>query len=169
MPMSTYLREIRSRIGHDLVVLTAAAIVVFDGQRRILLGKDVEQGFWSLPGGAIDPLEQPADAAARECFEETGLIVRPRRIIGVFGGPEFLIRYPHGDISYYTTIAFSGEIEGGSLRPRDGEMSELGYFNAPACESLTMSPSSRIIARQTFAALDSPYFEEARWRPDSPS
>ena len=30
-----------------------------------------------LPGGIIEPGEQPADAAVRECFKETGVIAVP--------------------------------------------------------------------------------------------
>jgi 8-oxo-dGTP pyrophosphatase MutT (NUDIX family) len=53
----------------------------------------VDTGGWTLPGGAIDPNVHPADAAVRECLEETGLLVKPERLIGAFGGPEFLVRY----------------------------------------------------------------------------
>jgi 8-oxo-dGTP pyrophosphatase MutT (NUDIX family) len=37
---------------------------------------------WTLPGGAVDPHEQPADAATRECFEERGLLVKVDAPIG---------------------------------------------------------------------------------------
>lgn len=163
MPISSYLKTIRAKVGHDLIALTAASAAVFDKHGCILLGKDVERGFWAMPGGAIDPNELPADAAVRECFEETGLLVRPEGVIGVFGGPEFLVHYPNGDVAYYTTIAFSVTIVGGSHIPRDGEMSELRYFAASECEALVMSPSSRLIARQAFAKLDHPYFQPAKW------
>jgi 8-oxo-dGTP pyrophosphatase MutT (NUDIX family) len=165
MPISNYLKAIRAKVGHDLVALTAASIAVFDEKSRILLGKDVERGFWAMPGGGIDPHEHPADAAVRECFEETGLLVRPDRLLGVFGGPEFLVRYPNGDLAYYTTIAFFASIVGGSHAPRDGEMSELRYFSQSACEALLMSPSSRLIALEAFAKHSHPYFQPAKWRP----
>jgi 8-oxo-dGTP pyrophosphatase MutT (NUDIX family) len=164
MPISAYLKSIRARVGHELVALTAVSISVFDDERRLLLGKDSEAGFWTLPGGAIDPHEHPADAAARECFEETGLVVQPKAIIGVFGGPEFLITYPNGDVAYYTTIAFLAEVVGGSHLPTDGEMADLQYFAAPQCETLNLSPSSRLIAREAFAA-GLPYFRPASWLP----
>ena len=81
MPISSYLKTLRDKIGHDLVATSAASISVFDDRGRILLGMDAETGFWTLPGGAIDPGEIPADAAVRECFEETGLFVHPERLL----------------------------------------------------------------------------------------
>ena len=59
MPISAYLKAIRDKIGHDLVALTAVSISVFDEQNRLLVGRDSETGLWSLPGGGIDPNEQP--------------------------------------------------------------------------------------------------------------
>ncbi len=161
MPISDYLKTIRAKVGHDLVALTAVSISVFDDKGCLLLGRDTEMGHWSLPGGAVDPNEHPADAALRECFEETGLIVEPEALIGVFGGPEFLVRYPNGDLAYYTTIAFRAKVVGGAHQPGDGEMSALGYFSQSECENLAMSPSSRVIAREAFAAPVHPYFRPA--------
>jgi 8-oxo-dGTP pyrophosphatase MutT (NUDIX family) len=164
MPISAYLKSIRSKVGHELVTLTAVSISIFDDEGRLLFGKDAEAGFWTLPGGAIDPHEHPADAAMRECFEETGLVVQPKTIIGVFGGPEFLVTYPNGDVAYYTSIAFLAEVVGGSHHPADGEMSELRYLTAPQCKALTLSPASRIIAKEAFEASRA-YFRPASWLP----
>jgi 8-oxo-dGTP pyrophosphatase MutT (NUDIX family) len=166
MPISAYLKAIREKVGHDLVALTAASISVFNHQGSLLLGKDAETGSWGLPGGAIDPNEQPADAAVRECYEETGLLVRLDEYIGVFGGPEFLVHYPHGDVAYYTVIAFRASAIGGLHRPGDGEMSALHYFSATECDSLNLSPSSRVIAKQAFAGASRPYFRPASWLPE---
>ena len=82
MPISTFLKAVREKVGHDLLMMTAVSISIFDADRRLLLGRDAEMAFWTLPGGAIDPNEQPADAAVRECFEETGLIVTLDALIG---------------------------------------------------------------------------------------
>jgi 8-oxo-dGTP pyrophosphatase MutT (NUDIX family) len=37
-------------------------------------------GFWSLPGGHIEPNEEPLSAAIREVYEETGITLTPNDI-----------------------------------------------------------------------------------------
>ncbi|WP_306577225.1 NUDIX domain-containing protein [Bradyrhizobium sp. SRS-191] len=167
MPISDHLRAVRSKIGHDLLATTAVSISVFDDTGRILLGRDAETNLWTLPGGAIDPNEHPADAASRECFEETGLVVRPQRLLGVFGGPEFLIRYPNGDLTYYTVIAFEAVVIGGTPTPDGDEIASLRFVDRQEWEQLPVSPSSRIISRQAFGRDPMPYFAAAGWRPES--
>lgn len=56
--------------------------LIVDGQGRVLLFRfDYADGplagtaFWATPGGGCDPGETYANAARRELFEETGLIV----------------------------------------------------------------------------------------------
>ncbi|MGY3452519.1 NUDIX domain-containing protein [Bradyrhizobium sp. USDA 4353] len=167
MPISDHLKAVRSKIGHDLLATTAVSISVFDDAGRILLGRDAETNLWTLPGGAIDPNEHPADAASRECFEETGLMVQPQRLLGVFGGPEFLIRYPNGDLTYYTVIAFEAVVIGGELTPDGDEIASLRFVDRQEWEQLPVSPSSRIISRQAFDRDPVPYFTAAGWRPES--
>jgi 8-oxo-dGTP pyrophosphatase MutT (NUDIX family) len=166
MPISAHLAAVRAKVGHDLLTLAAAAICIFDAQGRLLLAEDAETGLWTLPGGAIDPDELPADAAVRECYEETGLLVNIKRLIGVFGGPEFRIAYPNGDVTYYTTIAFEGHIVGGSHQPDGDEIASLRYFSELECDNLNLSRSSRVISRRAFAQVQSAYFGSVTWSPE---
>lgn len=167
MPISDHMKAVRDKIGHDLFATTAVSISIFDEQGRLLLGRDAETGLWTLPGGAIDPNEHPADAAVRECFEETGLLTRPLRLIGVFGGPEFMILYPNGDLTYYTVVAFEAVIIGGALAPDGDEIASLRFVDRAEWENLSISPSSRIISRQAFARDLAPYFVPASWQPEA--
>jgi 8-oxo-dGTP pyrophosphatase MutT (NUDIX family) len=159
MPISHYLKHLRARVGHDLVLLPAASVSIFDDRGYVLLGKDAETGFWTLPGGAIEAGEQPADAAVRECFEETGFLIAIESLIGIFGGPEFLVKYPNGDVASYTTVAFQGRIIDQNRRPSDGEMSEIGYFSQSDCENLTLSAPTRLIVKSTFDRSIRPFFQ----------
>lgn len=55
----------------------------------ILMVRHVEPtgSYWTLPGGGVEAGETLAEAAEREVFEETGLRVRPVRLLweGVYG------------------------------------------------------------------------------------
>ena len=163
--MSPYLAALRAKVGHDLLTATAASVSVLDENGRILLVQLADTQSWALPGGAIDPNELPADAAARECWEETGVVVKPTRLIGVFGGPEFLIQYPNGDVTYYTTIAFEARRIAGQMRPDGCETLDLRFFNRDEFNSANVNPASRVIAALAFLRTDQPYFVPATWSP----
>ena len=80
--MSPYFQQLRAIIGHDLLLLPSVAAVIRNSDGRLLLQEKASGEGWSLPAGAIEPSESPAQAVRREVLEETGLTIEPREILG---------------------------------------------------------------------------------------
>lgn len=57
----------------------AADVVLFaPGHVLLITRKNAPyQGMWALPGGFVEPVETPQQAAARELYEETGIQLAP--------------------------------------------------------------------------------------------
>ena len=88
MAISEHYAQIRRKLGTALILVPGVAAIIRDEAGRILFQRK-DDGTWSLPAGAIEPSENPAQAIVREVQEETGLKVKPERIVGVFGGDGF--------------------------------------------------------------------------------
>jgi 8-oxo-dGTP diphosphatase len=65
------------------VARTQIAIAVVEHEGRYLIGRRPPKvplaGVWEFPGGKVQSNETPAAAAARECLEETGIVVEVGR------------------------------------------------------------------------------------------
>jgi 8-oxo-dGTP diphosphatase len=66
----------------------AAGVLLEDDERILLVQRrySPEKGKWSLPAGFVDGGEDPRQAAARECAEETGLSVEVMDLLDVYYG-----------------------------------------------------------------------------------
>jgi ADP-ribose pyrophosphatase YjhB (NUDIX family) len=128
MGMSQYIAELRAKIGTALIMTPGVTAIILNEQGEVLLQKRSDNHMWGMPGGAIDPGEDPADAVVREVREETGLEVVPERVIGVYGGKEAVVAYPNGDQVAVISILFLCRVVGGTLQLDDDETLELRYF-----------------------------------------
>ncbi|OGO38774.1 MAG: hypothetical protein A2Z03_07595 [Chloroflexi bacterium RBG_16_56_8] len=91
-----------------------AAAVLIEQDGRVLLARRINEpfrGLWTLPAGFVDAGEDPAEAAARECLEETGLSVRVLGVLEVVAGRE----HERGAdfIIVYQAEIISGEMSAG--------------------------------------------------------
>ncbi len=166
MAISGYLKHLRAKIGHDLLLLPSAAVIIHDEQMRVLLCRHADKNIWVTPGGLIEPGEHPSDAAVRETWEETGLLVEITGIAGVFGGPDLIIDYPNGDRSSYIATIFRGRILEGTPKPDGEEILDVRYFTR---EELVEAPRSKWMdtAMSVLFAPDAPpHFKPATWNPE---
>ena len=114
-----YILQLRQFIGHRPLLMVGAAILIIDGQGRLLLLKRTDSGCWGLPGGATEPGERVEEAAKREVFEETRLRIGEMSLFGVFSGPELFYKYPNGDEVYNVTISYQSNAWQGSIEIND--------------------------------------------------
>ncbi|MEK3794231.1 NUDIX domain-containing protein [Paenibacillus sp. FSL R7-0204] len=152
MSMSEYYRELRGKAGNGLLMMPSVAAVVRDEQDRILLIRKKDETLWGLPAGAVEPGETPSRALRREVFEESGLMVTPEQIIGVFGGEKFRYEYSNGDQVEYTVIVFECVIVKGQLRSLDGEAEELRFFKEDELPGLTIPYPPKLFVRDGAAS-----------------
>ena len=80
MPIPDFFKSLRSKIGTELLQLPVVSTFAYDNQGQLLLIQEKGSGLWGAPGGIIEPLELPADAAVRETWM---LAPRLRNSIGV--------------------------------------------------------------------------------------
>ncbi len=103
-----YIKWIRSKVGHEKLILNYATIVVTNSKGEILLQKRSDNNMWGLPGGALELGESFEEAAHREVLEETGYKVEIKSMIGVFS--KYFHTYPNGDEAQTISVAYEAEI-----------------------------------------------------------
>lgn len=89
--------------------LVVTALPVTAAGELILLRRAIEPGYgkWAQPGGFLEIDETAQQGAVRETLEETGLIVEPTRVVGIYSRPQAAV----------VVAAWEARIVGGSAHP----------------------------------------------------
>ena len=93
--------------------------LIFKRDKILLIerGKEPLKGYWSLPGGGLETGETLGQGVIREVREETGLEVKPLKVLEIF---ERIIRDAQGATEYhYVLIDYICRVTGGALRAAD--------------------------------------------------
>ena len=165
MAISPYIAALREHVGHTRLLLPSVTAIIYSETGSILLVRQRDGDVWSTPGGSIEPDEDPVDAVVRETWEETGLLVEPVGLIGVFGGPGFVVRYPNGDETQYVMAVYectpvSGQLTGGS-----DEVSELRFVDRSEFESLHVPDWTHEVLPVCYSRHQRPVLKQPAWRP----
>lgn len=113
--LSAYLPKNRSSMGGQYDGAATGALVVDPKTSKLLLVQRAPHDSmplrWEIPGGAVDlDDESILHGAARELFEETGLVAR--RIVELVGGPqEFLTRRGRWIVKFSFLVDVQGDGE----------------------------------------------------------
>ena len=88
--------------------LVVTTIPVTDAGEAVLIRRGIEpgRGAWAQPGGFLEVDETVAEGAIRETLEETGLLVEPGEIVGLYSRLEAAV----------VVLVFEARIVGGAAR-----------------------------------------------------
>ena len=140
------MREVCPQCGwiHFVDPKVAAAVLVLDEERVLLVRRVNEpfRGLWTLPAGFINGGEDPAEAAARECLEETGLSVRVTRVLDIIAGKE----HPRGADF---VIVYQAEVASGVMRAAD-DADAVEWFDKNNLPPLAFRATQKVL--QSFYA-----------------
>jgi ADP-ribose pyrophosphatase YjhB (NUDIX family) len=103
--------------------LVVTTIPVTDTGEAILIRRGIEPGYgyWAQPGGFLEVDETVAEAAIRETLEETGLLVQPGELVGLYSRLEAAV----------VVLVYEARIVGGEARTSP-EALEVQAFAADA-------------------------------------
>ncbi|MFW6324194.1 MAG: NUDIX hydrolase [Desulfovibrionales bacterium] len=114
---SHVLEQFQVQPGYATVKVDVRAAVIRD--EKILLVQERRDGRWCMPGGWADVGDYPSQMVAREALEESGYLVEPYRVVGVYdanrGGRPL-------DFFHAYKIVFLCRITGGKARVSDETM-----------------------------------------------
>ena len=131
--------------GYQTPKIDTRAVIFKDN--KILLTHE-NDGTWSLPGGWCDVLESVSSNTIKEAKEETGLDVKPIRIIAVQD------RNKHNKPIFaygICKIFVLCELIGGEFTPNI-ETTEIGYFDLDNLPSVSEDKSNREQIKMCFEA-----------------
>ena len=124
---------------HFIDPKVAAAVLVAQDRRVLLVRRATEpfRGLWTLPAGFINGGEDPAEAAVRECLEETGLSVRVMRIYDIVAGRE----HPRGADF---VIVYQAEVLSGDLKAED-DADAVEWFDQESLPELAFRATQKVL------------------------
>ena len=155
---SPQIETVRRVVGKAPFIAVGSIAVVVGPDGRLLMGLRTDDGTWDFPGGYANLGENAAYTAVREAFEETGLLVVPERLLGVFAPPEPWT-YPNGDQVYSVASLFrcrlaEPETHLAQLRPDRVETARVGWFTPAEVRAIVVHPMMQPLNQAVLDCLE---------------
>jgi len=137
----------------DQPLVGVGAIII--NQDRVVLvkrGHPPLEGEWSIPGGVLEVGETLREAAKREALEETGLVVEPTDLLGVY---DRVVRdADERTLYHYVLIDFLCRQVSGEPVPA-GDAVDARWFTRSEAEALPLAKDTAEVIRLGFEKTDS--------------
>jgi ADP-ribose pyrophosphatase YjhB (NUDIX family) len=144
----SYAWRMRQKIGHDLLLIPGAFVVLRRDDDAVLFARRADDGTWCIPAGVSEVGSSFAGTAVTELREETGVVVDPADLIPVACHSEaehHTIHYPGGDVSHSFAMIFMATRWTGDPRPDGDETTEMHWADPANPPSPLHEPSSHAL------------------------
>jgi 8-oxo-dGTP diphosphatase len=134
------------------VPMVGIGAIIIEGDRVVLVKRAHPpiQGHWSIPGGVLEVGEMVREAAVREAREETGLIVDPGELLGVY---DRILRDSEQRVQYhYVLIDFLCRPLGGELLAAS-DAAEVRWFTRGDLAALGLAEDTMDVIKKGFEKL----------------
>lgn len=154
MPRVDYLNDPAAPSANNVV--PAVSAIVPDNDGRILLIRRTDNGYWSVPGGGLEPGESVREATAREVKEETGIACEVTGLVGIYSDPNHVAAYDDGEVRQEFSICFTTQMLGGTITT-SRESSEVRFVATREIPDYEMHPSIRLRVQHYLEGRTEPY------------
>lgn len=143
-PVEEIVRSFAFETGYPTPKVDIRVVMFRGGEEILLVQEKIDHGRWTLPGGWADVGYSPFEVAAKEAEEETGLKVKPVRLLALLDKR----KHAHPSEPWYVYKAFvQCEIAGGELKQATAETSGARWFRRGEVRGIELS-KDRVTASQ---------------------
>lgn len=124
-------------------LVPSVTVVTRSSGGAILLIHKIDNGYWALPGGAMDLGESIRDAAVREVEEETGVRVEVTGLVGIYTDPGHVMAYDDGEVRQEFSVCFHARPVGGLAKEDGSETQAAEWVDTCRIDDLAIHASMR--------------------------
>jgi len=134
------------------IPLVGVGAIIIEGPRVVLVKRAHPplQDQWSIPGGVLEVGELVREAAVREAREETGLVVEPGELLGVYD--RVLLDSEQRVEYHYVLIDFLCRRVAGHLQA-SGDAAEVSWFTREQLLAMNLAEDTLEVIHKGFKQL----------------